>query len=114
MAKQIIVLEQSAPNLFNVAFWLAVPTVRQPFYVNAAATSRYKDASAPELAALQSGAVVEQVAEFSYPAGTAIGAVMALLQTEFATRQAKVTAANPWSRYGSFWDGTTWTNGGVA
>ena len=114
MAKQIIVLDRTDTNTFNVAFWLAVPTTRQPFYANSAATSTYKSASAAELTAIQSGAVVEQVDNFAFIASQTIASIMSFLQTEFTARQLVITNANPWNRYGSFFDGATWTAGGVA
>jgi hypothetical protein len=114
MAKQIIVLEQTAANRFNIAFWLAVPAARQAFYANPSAVSAFKTASAGELSAIQSGAVVEQVGEFSYPAGMGLAAIQSALQAEWTARQAAVTALNSWNRYGTSWDGASWTAGGVA
>lgn len=111
MAKQIIILETTDKGRLRAAFWLAVPAARQRFYADR--TTAYKDASAPELSAFQSGAVTEQVAVFTI-AGMTNGQIRTLLQDEFARRQAAVNAYNPWARFGTSWDGTTWTNGGVA
>jgi hypothetical protein len=114
MAKQIIILERTDNNRFTVAFWLSVPTARQPFYADATLTSAYKQASAPEISAIQSGAIVEQTVDMAFLQGTSLTAVKALLVTEFTARQAAVTAWNPWDRYGSFYDGSAWTAGGVS
>jgi len=112
MAKQIVVLETTAKNRLRVAFWLSVPVARQPFYADSNKKSRYKDATAGELSAITSGAVAEQVGEFTVD-GLTITQVRALLSAEFTKRQNDINTYNPWSRYGTSWDGTTWTSGGV-
>lgn len=114
MARQIIVLERTGPGneiQFRAAFWLAVPVARQPLLANAAAVSAVKDASvtAPELAAIQTGAVVEQTDTFRFASGTALAVIEAALQAEFTARQAALTADNRYARYGSSFDGTVWT-----
>lgn len=114
MAKQIIILERPDVNRFTVAFWLAVPAERQPFYADPAARSAYLQASSLELSALQSGAVVERVKDIALPAAASISMVQAALVTEFTRLQAEVTALNKWNRYGTFYDGANWTAGGVA
>jgi hypothetical protein len=114
MAKQIIILERPDVNRFTACFWLAVPVARQPIYVNAGATSSYKQASAGEITALQSGAVVEQTADMVFLATTTLAQIKTALIAEHAQRQAALDAANPWDRYGTFYDGTSWTTGGVA
>ena len=43
-----------------------------------------------------------------------VDAVVATDATEDAAFQAEITARNDWSRYGTTFDGTTWTAGGVA
>ena len=111
MARQIIILETTDKGRLRAAFWLAVPAARQPFYANG--TTVYKDATALELGALQSGAVTEQTGVFTI-AGLSNAQIRTLLQGEFASRQSAVNAYNPWARFGTSWDGTTWTNGGVA
>lgn len=113
MAKQIILLDTTAKGRLRVAFWLAVPAPRQSFYANAAATSQYSGADATELAALRTGVVTEQVAEFPVASLTVLQ-MRTMLQAEFTARQQQVTNGNPWQRYGTVWDGTTWTTGGVA
>ena len=114
MATQIIILEQTDNNRFNVAFWLTVPVARQPFYANATATSRYKDASAAEVAAIQAGQIVEQVGDFAYLSVATLANVRTALQSEWTSRQTALNNLNPWVRYGSTWDGAAWTTNGVA
>ena len=112
MAKQIIILETTDKGRLRAAFWLAVPAARQPFYANSN-VSAYKDATTQEATALQSGAVKEEVATFVI-GGLTAGQIRTLLQGEFTRRQAELNAYNPWARFGTSWDGTTWTNSGVA
>ena len=110
MAKQIIVLESTQKNRLRAAFWLSVPVTRQSFYSTSA--SAFKNATAGELTALSTGAVTEQVGEFVVDGLTA-NQIRTLLAADFTRRQNEVNAYNPWSRYGTAWDGTTWTNAGA-
>ena len=113
MATQVIVLETTPKGRLRAAFWLSVPVARQPFYADAGKKSEYKSASAGELSAITSGAIVEQVGEFVV-CGMTNAQIRTMLQAEFTARQNAVNAYNPWTRYGTLWDGTTWTAGGVA
>ena len=90
-----------------------VPFARQPFYATATATSAWKDASAADLTALQTGAVVERVGTVLVLRTATTSEVRLTLQDEWQAFQDRVTAFNPWLRHGTFWDGTTWTAGGV-
>lgn len=117
MAKQIIILErvnEPSDNSFRVGFWASVPAARIAAYANANAVSAFKNASAPEIAAIQAGQVVEMVFTASYPAGTALAFMTADLISQFNAYQASITAKNPSQRYGTFYDGTSWTNAGTA
>lgn len=117
MAKQIIILErlnEPSDMNFRYALWATVPAARVSAYANAAATSAFKTASAAELTALQNGAVVERTGLASFTIGTPIATVQAFLLTQFAIFQAQINTANPTGRYGTFYDGTSWTAGGTA
>lgn len=113
MAKQIIILDSNEKGRMRAAFWLTVPASRQPFYANASAASAYKDATTLENTAIQTGSIKEEIGTFVV-GGMTNAQIRTMLQTELATRQAAVNAWNPWVRFGTFFDGTTWTNGGVA
>lgn len=114
MSKQIIVLDkQDAVLSYRVAFWAVVPVSRKPYYVNASATSEYKDISAGELTSLQDGSVVEKVGTFLYGSGTSLATIKADLIAKFSDFQSQITNFNPYDKYGTFYDGTGWTNGGV-
>lgn len=117
MARKIIVLEQvglPSDASYRAALWLDVPAARQSFYANPAATSAVIGITTSELDAIKAGAVVEEVVTAQRPTGGTLGQLRTLLENEHARAQATLTAQNPYNRYGTFWDGTTWTNGGVA
>lgn len=117
MAKQIIILErldEPSDNSYRYVLWATVPAARVSAYADPAATSAYKDATAPELAAIQAGQIVERASSFSAPAGTTIPQIQTRLIAEWTNFQAQINARNPTVRYGSFWDGTAWTAAGTA
>jgi len=120
MARKIIILDRvgyPSDDAFRVAFWLDVPVARQPFYADAAFVSAVIGVDAPdasELSALRSGVVVEVVDTVFMPTGTTLAQLRTRAQAIHTRLQADVTARNLWARYGSFWDGTTWTVKGVA
>lgn len=109
MAREIIILEQVSPSDFNACFWLAVPVARQPFYANASFVSAFRDATVEEIAALRSGAVTEIVERINRPFGQTQNQLAAHLVVRHGQLQAQITTNNPWNRYGTSHDGTTWT-----
>lgn len=117
MARLIIILDKQDAGGdigFKVAFWASVPAARQTFLVDATRKSAVVGLSAAELTAIQNGSVLEKVDSFRFPAGTTITQVQAALLVAYNAFQSDVTNLNPWQRYGTFWDGTTWTVGGAA
>lgn len=118
MAKRAIVLEQQiddgdARPIFRVVLWADVPVARRPFYAQADATSAYRNATQAEIDAIRTGAVVERQMTVSADPPQTAAQLRALIQDAWTAFQAEITARNPWSRYGTSWDGTTWTAGGV-
>ena len=115
MAKKIIILERLSTQKasFRVAYWASVPITRKAFYVDASKVSAWKGASPTEITALQDGSVVEGVEVFSIEGQRTRPQIKAILVDRWMAFQAEINAKNPWSFYGSFWDGTTWTDGGV-
>lgn len=110
MARKIIILDQVGdPSDYRVVFWLDVPAARQRFYVNATAKSAFLDATAPELTAIQTGVVTEIVERFNRPNGTTLTTLRTALAARHVELQTKVADYNPWNRYGSSFDGSTWT-----
>ena len=117
MARKIIVLErvdEPSDSSFRYALWADVPASRQVIYADSLKTSLVSDITAPELAALRAGAVVERVGTAQFPASTTLATMKTVLIAAHAAFQADVTSRNAWKYYGTFWDGTTWTAGGVA
>lgn len=98
---------------FRVAYWVDVPAARQSFYAKPGAVSAWANAQAADNAAIASGAVVEIVENFVKPNGT-LAQAQADLQANWQRHQDAVTNVNRYQRYGTTWDGTTWTAGGVS
>lgn len=113
MAKRVIILD-SVGTLYHVVLWADVPVARQPFYAAQGARSQWNGASQAEHDAIASGAVAERVIEFNLFSGEGLAAVRARLQATWQAYQDEIAVHNSWARYGTFWDGTTWTAGGVA
>lgn len=113
---RVIVLDRPYADVYRYVMWADVPAARQPFYARASAVSAWKDATGADNTALQNGSVVEKLDELKVPSGSTIGQAQAFLEARWTDYQAKVTAYNPWNRYGTTLsaDGTTWTNGGVS
>lgn len=112
MARKIIQLERTgmpSDQNFRVALWLDVEVARQPFYADAAATSVVKGITAPELAAIQAGEIVEVVDVVPKLADGTVGDWRAAAEVLYSLKQQELTSRNPWVRYGTFWDGATWT-----
>ena len=112
--KQIIVLESEAKGTdryVRFAFWFPVPSATQAFYANPALLSAHKQILPAELAALQSGQVVEVVNQFMIPTGWGKPEIKTELMAEY-TQQATAFAAavsSPYVNYGIVYDGTTWS-----
>ena len=54
------------------------------------------------------------ILEVSGRDGASAAQIKADLQARWQTFQNEIANANPWLYYGTFWDGTSWTTGGVA
>jgi len=104
----VIVLDRT-PDDVHVALWADVPVSRQTFYANAAAKSVWTGATPADNTNLQNGSVVEQVTTQRIVQGTTIPQMEVILQGVWQSYQNDITNNNPWSHYGSTWDGTTWT-----
>jgi hypothetical protein len=113
---KIIVLEKlyNDTQSFRVAFWLDVPTTRWPFFADPARVSVWKNATVEDIDRIKNGEVVEDVEPFQAEAGESLPSVQARLAALHAAKQDILNARNPWVRYGTTWDGTTWVVGGVS
>jgi hypothetical protein len=127
MAKKIIILDrvgEPSDVAYRVAFWLTIPSTRWAFYAKPAGMnpdgtpslfkSQYKDATDAENQDLRDGKVMEVIETYYKPAGSTIAQIMTFLQGEYIEKQAFFDSINPYNRYGSYWDGTSWIAGGVS
>lgn len=114
MAKQIIILSvQRGTGLGDTTvdhvFWFAVPVARR--VPKPGALSRYRDATAGDLAALADGSVIEEFYSMQAVPGATSGQIQNLLEVRYTARQAELAALpNPNQFYGRFWDGAAWSN----
>ena len=121
-SKRVIVLERlgsketvygnQSPQYWSYVFWADVPVARASFYANAGLTSAVKDVAAGDLAALQAGTIVEKLDTIEVDKGATIPQLQTILEAKWTDYQAMVTNFNPWTRYGTYWDGT-WHASGV-
>lgn len=114
MAKQIIVLNRESAGRWQILYWVAVPAARQSFYAVPGAKSAWAGAVQGENDAIAAGQVKEVSETYSIEGTPVLGEVQAALETRWAALQAEVNSHNPWIRYGSYWDGASWTLGGVS
>ena len=113
MARFKIIILETNGNEVNYAFWADVPLARQPFYADAGKVSAWKGATAADNAALQNGSVVEKTDSIVFEPSAGAPRIRQELEALHNRFQNKITAHNPWSKYGTTLD-TVWTNGGVA
>ena len=112
-AKQVIILDKQSPGRFKVALWADVPTARQPFYADTDKVSEWTGATVSDNDALKAGQVVERVITTALLPSAGIPEVKTALENQWADFQVDINSENPWNRYGTFWNGTSWTAGGV-
>ena len=110
----IVILDRTNVRTATYRYLLraAVPAGRQAYFANVDTTSAYKEATQAELTALKAGEYVEVVREAPF-SGMNATQIKAWLEEAQAAFQTKVTADagwNPWKKYGTAWNGTTWTD----
>lgn len=116
MSKKIIVLERVAEpsdQVYRIAFWLDVPATRGAFFADANLTSQYKNATPQEIQNIKDGKIKEVVETVNYIAGMTMTNVQAHLIQKYNQLQNELNTRNPFIRYGTNWDGVSWTAGGV-
>jgi hypothetical protein len=111
--KQIIVLSQSTNGTevtYQVAFWFAITLnpVSQTAGSLWVPSGTSLGASVAENSAIQAGTVREESASFSFPIGTPISAIEAVLQAAWAKRNTQISSQGANQFYGSWFDGTVW------
>ena len=114
----IVILERTSVNPPTISFVMRadVPVARQPFYADTLKVSAYTGILAADLTALRAGQVIEMVDSFGYGGMTLAQIKAALIQkqTDFQANVTADAAFNPWKFYGSSWDRSAWTAGGVS
>ena len=116
MAKKIIILErigEPSDYSFNALFWLDIPTTRQGFYIDANATSAYKGATTQEIQDIKDGKIKEVSIACNYLVGTTFAQIKADLISKYTDLQNNLNNSNPFVKYGTYWDGSAWTNVGI-
>ena len=106
MTQAITILDQTGmPSDLNyrVAFWLDVEPARQGFYADATKTSAVKGIAAPDLAALQAGAIVEVVEVIPALVGAPLAAVKQAARNRLTDLQRDFNRDNTFNRYGTKW-----------
>lgn len=117
MSKKIIILErQNEPSDqdFKYVLWVAVPAGRESFYANPEAVSAYKGATAQEIQDIRDGKIIEKCGTISRPSSDTFSSVKNALEKIWNNFQSEVNAKRPFNKYGTFWDGTTWIDGGTS
>jgi len=109
---RVIILDATAEDsdTYNIVLWADVPAGRASWYAKTGAVSAWKDATATDNTAIANGSVAESLTVQRVPKGSGQPARQQFLQDLWTGWQTFVTNNNPWQRYGSTWDGTTWTN----
>jgi hypothetical protein len=110
--KQIIILARQTETSYQVVLWARPPAARVMYWASVApGGSVYPGATQPEQHAITAGEVVEKVVTVTGVATLVeLYAAAELLWVDFNTY---VQTYNPWSSYGSYWDGTAWVPQGL-
>ncbi len=116
MPTQIIVLEkaENTDRGFRLALWARPPATRQAYWkLIAPQQSAYALATPAENTDIANGVVAEHVQTIIREQNIDQAAFQALAEDAWRRWDEYVQAYNPWRRYGTKWDGTTWALGGT-
>ena len=112
-AKQIIVLTEETNETevsYGVLFWF--PITLNPLARTAGSTwtasGSSAGATAAENTAVQNGSILEEEHSYSFPVGTPVSAIQAILQAAWAKRNAQIAGQGANQYYGDYFDGTAW------
>lgn len=111
--KQIVVLDESSNGTqvnYRVAFWFAVTLNPVPQTAGSVwvPSGTSVGAAVAENTAIQAGTIKEELQSFSFPVGTPVTAIEAVLQQAWVKRNAQINGQGANHFYGSFYDGTAW------
>lgn len=113
--RRIVILERVAePSDYNFKYILRANNLSKLKDFFKASTSLLKDASPDELAEVQAGLVVEIQDIANYKEGTDLLTIEQDLERKLISFQDQINSRNPFKLFGSSFDGTSWTIGGIA
>lgn len=110
---RIVILERVTKRAYRVVFRTTTPVALQSYYADPAKTALWPDAPAADTTSLQDGSEHEASDHITIEPGATQPEIAALLEATWADFNARVQAYNPWPKYGTRWDGTSWTVEGV-
>lgn len=100
---------------YHVLYRIPIPSQRQKYYAKpGAATAFLDEADAALNSQLQSGAVLEISDTINLKLGTSDNAAGQEAIKRYNILVAQITTNNPYVRYGTGWDGTSFTIRGVS
>lgn len=107
-------VQRTAPaTAWRVVLWADVPAPRQRYYAKPATwNSAYRDASPSELADLRAGVLTEAVELIEVDTAdqtAAFATARAEAELLLSRFQTATTNRNVWNRYGTTFDGVSWT-----
>lgn len=111
--KQIIVLDENSNETevnYRIAFWFSITlnAVSQTAGSVWVASGTSAGASAAENSAIQAGTIREEVRSFTFPVGSPVSAIEAILQQAWTKRNGQINGQGANQFYGAFFDGTSW------
>lgn len=111
--KQIIVLSEGTSETevsYQVAFWYPITLNPVPRSAGSAwvPSGTSAGASTTENSAIQAGTILEEVRGFSFPVGSPVSAIEAILEQYWTKRNAQINGQGANQYYGAYFDGTAW------
>lgn len=116
MASKVIILDRSGRGSspqYNYVLWANVPAGRQAYYANLQTESVFKGATQAEHDAIKNGQVAEKLDSYQFQPGDSLAQIGQYLQQAWTSWQSKVNGENKYDRYGTKWDGVSWTQQGA-
>src|SRR5690606_18753055 len=103
-------LNEPSDYTMEVALRAQVPQDRRPFYADGNRVSAWTgEEDQGMIDGLKSGLYTERVIRIEFGSEPSEQEIAQRIQAEWTAFQAHTTAYNPWTYYGSRWDGTSWT-----
>lgn len=101
---------KGADSDVQYSFYLYPPAANQKFYRQPNGQPSGNVATAQEITDYKNGVFIEEPGAFQVPSGWTNAQIRTELQNRYTARDTTFQAEQAkWNRYGSVWDGTTWT-----